>query len=201
MVDWRQGVPLLTGGGQPSLPDLSGLDLSEEEIKNGPKDTLLVCADCGTIEHASGSPEHNEELEALGRRHEVYVAGNLYRHPLALTTVNSQLWAKSEEFRKFILAMIQDATKTGDVGLGNKNYDLKNTFQEDALTCWRQHNRTTDCADYKSESKKLLADTRGDRKELGLSTRAADRPGVYLCVYCPFHSVVMERVRKSEGFY
>jgi hypothetical protein len=203
--DWQQGVPLLGGGhllagSLPALPDLSGLDLTDEEIQSGARDTLMVCAECGTVEHASGEPQYNEELEALGRRHEVYVAGNLYRHPLALTTVNAQLWEKSEEFRKFLIAMIQDATKTGDVGLGNKNYDLKNTFQEDAITCWRKHGRTQNCDDYKSDKMKLLPDTKGDRKELGLSVRAANRPGVHLCVYCPYHSVVMSRARKAQGF-
>jgi hypothetical protein len=202
MADWGSGVPLLGmgNGGMPALPDLSGLDLSEEEVQNGARDTLLVCGECGTIEHASGEPQHNEELEALGRRHEVYVAGRLYRHPLAMATVNAQLWAKSEEFRKFIRAMIQDATKTGDVGLGDKNYNLKSTFQDDALTCWRKHNRTENCGDYKTDKMLLLADTREERRELGLSTRAVDRPGVHLCVYCPYHSVVMKRVRKAQGF-
>lgn len=200
MVDWVYGETPHLGGGRPQLPDLSGLDLSEEEIENGARDTLLVCAECSSIEHASGPPEYNEELEALGRRHEVYVAGNLYRHPLAMATVNAQLWVKSEEFRKFIVAMIKDATKTGNVGLGDDNYNLKNTFQDDALTCWRKHGRTTDCGDYKTDKMKLLADTRGERRELGLSVRASDRPGVHLCVYCPYHSVVMSRVRKAQGF-
>jgi hypothetical protein len=190
-------VPSL--GGLPQLPDLSNLDLSDEEIKNGPKDTLLVCGECGTIEHAFGPPEHNQELEALGNRHEVYVAGQLYRHPLAMTTVNAQLWEKSEDFRKFIIAMIKDATKTGDVGLGTKNYDLKDTFQDDAIACWRKHNRTLDCADYKTDKMKLLPDTRAERKELHMDTR--NRPGVYLCVYCPFHSKVMERVNSKKGYY
>ena len=182
----------------PGLPDLSGLDLSEDEMKNGPKDTLLVCGECSTIEHASGPPEYNEELEALGCRHEVYVSGNLYRHPLALTTVNAQLWEKSEDFRKFITAMIQDATKTGDTGLGTKNYELQETFRDDAIACWRKHNRTTDCGDYRTDKMKLLPDTRGERLDLGMSVKAKDRPGVYLCRWCPVESVIQSRINKDK---
>ncbi len=193
-------------GGVPQLPDLSNLDLSEDEIQNGPRDTLLVCADCGTVEHAHGEPgpqndreERNPELLALRKRHEVYSAGNTYFHPLAMCTVNAQLWERSEEYRKFIVAMIKDATKTGETGLGSKNYDLKDTFQDDAISCWRKHNRTLDCEDYKTDKMKLLPDTKAERKELHMDTR--NRPGVYLCVYCPFHSQVMKKVNSKRGYY
>lgn len=195
-------------GDVPRLPDLSQLDLSQEEMKNGPRDTILICGDCGTIEHAHGEPspetdreERNAELLALRKRHEVYSAGNTYFHPLAMATVNAQLWEKSEEYQKFIVAMIKDATKTGHVGLGDKNYDLKETFQEDSVLCWRKHNRTLDCPDYKTDKMKLVPDTRAERRDLGLEVRASNRPGVYLCDYCPVKSVVQQKVNKKLGYY
>lgn len=187
------------------LPDLSGLDLSKEQIHDGPRDTLLICADCGTIEHAHGEPtpetereERNLELLALRRKHEVYTAGNFYTHPLALCTVNAQLWDKSEDYRKFIVAMIKDATKTGNVGLGDKNYDLKDTFKEDAFSCWKKHNRTLDCGDYKTDKMKLLADTKWERKDLHMSVK--NRASVHLCDFCPVKSEVQKKFMKNKGY-
>lgn len=195
-------IPLI-GQGQ-SLPDTSGV--SKEELAHGPRDTLLICGDCGTIEHIPGTftaetMERNDLVQARLRNHLVYLADGRATHAIAFTTVNAKLWAENDDFRKYITSMIVKAQKTGDVGLGDKNYDLKSTFQEDAMSCWKRHNRTSNCEDYKSEKMKIVPDTRGERRELGLDTKASRRPGTSLCVFCPYHSVVMERARKAQGFY
>jgi hypothetical protein len=199
-------IPLLGGNGgfEQALPELTGID--EEDLKNGPRDQLLVCGDCHTIEHVPafyGPPEYNMPLRARLANHSVELADGISTHPLAITTVNAKLWAENEDFRKYITKAISAATKTGDVGLGDANYDLKSTFQEDAMACWRgEHNRTQNCEDYRSDKKRLVPPTRGERKELGMETRSKHIPSnTWLCNYCPYHSIVEDRVRKAQGFY
>jgi hypothetical protein len=196
-------IPLL-GGGSTALPDLGGIDM--DELERGVRDLLLVCADCGTIEHIpafDGPVERNEPFQARIRKHLVPLADSTATHSIATTTVNAKLWAENEEFRKYIAQTISDATKTGDVGFGHEFYDLKSTFAEDAMDCWRhKHGRTENCGDYKSEKMRLLADTREERRDLGLSVKSKDRPvGSYLCMFCPYHSIVMQRARKAQGIY
>jgi hypothetical protein len=196
-------IPLL-GGGLPSLPDLGGIDT--DDLKDGPRDQLLVCGDCHTIEHIpafDGPMEHNQPLQARLRNHLVPMAEGVSTHAIAFTTVNARLWATSEEFRTYIAKAITDAEKTGDVGLGSKMYDLKSTFQEDAMNCWRHaHNRTQDCGDYKSEKMKLVPDTKAERKDLGLETRHRFiESTVFICDYCPYKSIVMQKKRRAEGYY
>ncbi|KUL44699.1 hypothetical protein ADL22_12195 [Streptomyces sp. NRRL F-4489] len=75
-------------------------------------------------------------------------------------------------------------------GLGVDFYTTKNTFQEDAMVCWKKHNRTLDCGDFRSKRVMLTPGTNADRKAAGLPKyrSAKDR---YLCDFCP----VMNRVR------
>lgn len=192
-------IPLLGGGGT-TLPDLGGIDMTE--LEHGVRDVLLVCADCGTIEHVpafDGPVERNEPFQARLRNHLVPLADSTATHSIATTTVNAKLWAENEEFRQYIAKQISDAQKTGDVGFGHEFYNLKSTFAEDAMSCWRnEHNRTENCQDYNSDKKRLVADTRGERKELGLSVKSKDRPGMYLCSFCPYKSLVMSRARKGK---
>lgn len=194
-------IPLLGGGS--SLPDLGGID--KEEMTNGPRDQLLVCADCGTIEHIpffAGPMEHDQAHQARLRNHLVPTAEGLSTHAIAYTTVNAKLWATNDDFRKYITKAISDAQKTGDVGIGTALYDLRSTFEEDAMKCWRvDHGRTENCEDYKSDSKRLVPPTRDDRRELGLETRAKHiYTTSYLCDYCPFKSIAQRRVMKARGF-
>lgn len=199
-------IPLLGDGGfAEALPELDGA-IDQEDLKHGPRDQLLVCGDCGTIEHIpffAGPPDYNDALKARINNHAVPMAEGIATHAIAFTTVNAKLWATNEDFRKYIIKAITAATKTGDVGLGDKNYELRSTFAEDAMKCWRiDHNRTQNCEDYRSDAKKLVPDTRGDRKELGMEVRTKHRPsGAWLCSYCPMHSIVEDRVRKAQGYY
>jgi hypothetical protein len=117
-----------------------------------------------------------------------------------LATVSEKTW-DDPRLQKKVIEQLSEAASGKDTGLGSGLYNLRDTFKDDAIKCWRQHNRTTNCGDYKSDSKRLVPDTRGDRRELGLETKASRRPGTYLCVFCPYHSVVMQRARKEQGFY
>lgn len=196
-------IPLL-GGGNSGLPDLGGID--KEELKNGPRDKLIICSDCRTIEHIPGSDlpmEHDQPLQARLRNHLVPLAEGVSTHAIAFTTVNAKLWKENEEFRRYITRAITEAQKTGNVGLGDEVYDLRSTFAEDAMKCWRiEHNRTQNCQDYMSDKKRLVPPTKADRRELGLETRSKQiYSTMSLCQFCPFHRIAEDRARRAQGYY
>lgn len=180
--------------------------LGEDERVIDDKDArirLLICNVCNTIEPLpsfDGPVEHDETLNYRLAEHRTPEG---HPHVGALATVSEKSWNDAAKQKK-ILEELNKARAGGDVGLGSELYDLRSTFQEDAMKCWRiEHNRTTDCGDYKSDRMKLTPQhTRGDRRELGLETRSKYIPtNTWLCTFCPFHTLVMEQVRKAEGYY
>lgn len=194
-------LPSIGSGG---LPDLGGF--SKDELENGQRDQLLICGDCETIEHIpafDGPMEHDQAHQARLRNHLVPLADGISTHAIAYTTVNAELWKTREDFRTYVVSAINAARKTGDVGLGANLYDLRSTFAEDAMACWRgEHNRTQNCADYRADKKRLVPPTRDERRELGLETRSRQiYTTAYLCDYCPYKSIVMQRARKAKGVY
>lgn len=170
---------------------------------DGPRLRLLVCYTCNSIDALpwfDGPVQYDDTLNYRLSQHR-FADGNPHIGMNGLATVNEASW-ENPNLRRRILADLSKLRKGGEAeGLGQVNYDLRNTFKEDAQACWRAHNRTTDCADYKSDSKRLVPDTRGERKELGLAIKNSARPATSLCVFCPYHSVVMQRARKEQGFY
>lgn len=174
---------------------------------DGPRLRLLICHDCGSIDVLpwyDGPPQYDDTLNyRLREAHQgpldEYGEPRYYHHG-TMATVAEKSWDDASTQKKIIDEIIK-AHSGGDVGLGAKLYHARSNFKEDAMACWREHNRTSNCEDYKSDRKKLVPDTRGDRKELGLDVKSSRRPGTYLCMFCPYHSVVMERVRKEQGFY
>jgi hypothetical protein len=86
-------------------------------------------------------------------------------------------------------------------GLGAEFYSVKDTFKDDAMKCWKAHNRTTDCGDWHNDNKRLYIDTRGDRREIGLSVKNQDRPNTFLCDFCPMASIIQGRIGKSKGMH
>jgi hypothetical protein len=86
-------------------------------------------------------------------------------------------------------------------GMGQQFYDLKNTFSEDAMTCWKGFGRTTDPGhcDYRKENKRIRPDTADDRREAGMDPQ--DRPNIFLCDFCPLQSIVQQKIRADKGLY
>lgn len=114
-------------------------------------------------------------------------------------------YIETEKWRNHRESIVAEAAKEFTLpgegaGLGQTYYDTKSNFLADAFKCWAtEHNRTLNCADYKSDKKRLLPDTRGERKELGLDPKS--RPNTFLCDFCPYNSVVMQRSRKDKFGY
>lgn len=174
--------------------------------ESAPMVRLLVCGPCGSIQELpihDGPPEYDYTYH---HRLSEHVAQRDHRdnptsyHPHTLIDVPQNAW-NNPGYRKDILEAINNHVGVGDgAGLGSKFYDVKATYQEDAMLCWQDHKKTrNNCPDYLSDSKRILPDTRGDRKDLGLDP--AGRTPIHLCHFCPYQSVVMQRARKARGAY
>lgn len=173
---------------------------------DGPRLRLLICHDCGSVDVLpwyDGPVERDDTLNYRLAAHQGPLDSDgkpRYYHRGDMATVSEKSW-DDLTIRKQILDEIAKAHAGGEVGLGSKLYHARSNFKDDAMACWKQHGRTDNCEDYKSDRKRLVPDTKGDRKELGVESRAKYRPGTSLCVFCPYHSVVMQRARKQQGFY
>jgi hypothetical protein len=180
--------------------------LGEDERVVDDKDArirLLICNTCNTVQPLpwfEGPSQYDDTLNHRLAEHR-FPDGNA--HLGALATVSEVSWNNPGRRARILEELAATRASNGDTGLGIKMYDLKSTFQEDAMTCWRgSHNRTKNCQDYMSDRMKLVPDTRGERKELGLETRAKHMPtNAWLCQYCPYHSIVEQRQRSAEGYY
>ena len=175
--------------------DLSTLKSKPEE---GPFIRLLVCRTCKTIDELpdyDGRPSDDLLLNLTVEKHQRPIAheGLLFKLPLKYWVVPKV----QEEIVKQI-----SGGASGLDAFGTNFYATRMTFAEDAMTCWAQHNRTTDCGDYKSDKKQLKPDTAKERKEAGLDKPGTTGPKIYLCDFCPVKSgVVQKKAFKKQGLY
>jgi hypothetical protein len=163
---------------------------------------LLICQTCGSIEELpffDGPPEHDDWLKERITPHRT-ASGE--PHIGSLATVGAKEWGNPSYREEIANKISKEFALPGQgAGLGQTFYDLKSTFLEDAMTCWKGFGRTTNpahCA-YRSDSKRLLPDTSAERKDLGLSPK--DRPNTFLCDFCPVHSLVLQKRREEAGMY
>lgn len=152
--------------------------------QEGPQIRLLICSTCKTIEELpdyQGHPDHDDLLAVSCERHQnalgVTHVGNLMRVPLAQ-------WVKPA-VKEQIIKQIRDGVSGGLDDADQGWYDTKSTFHEDALTCYQQHLRPKgQCPDYMSDKKKLLPNTKAERKELGLASVKYSPNATRLCNFC-----------------
>ncbi len=169
-----------------------------EPTLSEPRIRLFVCRTERTIQEIPwypmhASPDHDDTRNYLLQLHSGHVVdwGD---------AVESQ-W-NNPRLRIEITREIMRAMNPGEgEGLGGEFYDIKATFKDDAIKCWKAHNRTTDCRDWHNDNKRLYLDTRGDRKEIGLSVKSQDRPNTFLCDFCPMASIKQSAVRRAKGIY
>lgn len=159
---------------------------------------ILICHNCESLEeipHYEGPPEYDHLLEYKVSQHR-FADGNEHFGDLAV--VDAKDW-NNKNVRAEIIKKLNEAVSPGQAeGLGSKFYNLKSNFQQDAMTCWKRHSRTTDCGDYRRDSKRLVPDTAADRKDIGLSPTA--RPNTWLCDFCPVQTIVDKAKNKKKGF-
>lgn len=170
----------------------------------GPKIRILVCHTCKILQPLpdyEGPADHDDTLLARVAEHQFPGTTPTRGHNLDLGRMSEATW-NNPKMRTQVIAEIQKQTGGAGhgEGLGGELYDVKNNFAEDAMRCWRfAHGRTSNCDDYMSDKMKILADSRAERKDLGLDPR--QRAAIKLCQFCPVHSVVMQRKRQAAGQY
>lgn len=158
---------------------------------------LLVCFECQSIEEVPWFEGPAERDETLEYRASAHARPSGERHLGQLFVVDKVQW-DDPQYRTAIVKQISDE-RARATGLGQEFYDVKSTFSEDAMTCWKRHGRRTNCEDYKTDKMRLYPDTRGERKELGLDPKT--RPSTFLCQFCPVNSVVVQKQRAARGDY
>jgi hypothetical protein len=176
---------------------------------------LLICPKCQTVEPIEWCGEGRNEdgtIQPCGHRqcedsirarvvgHTVKQATGHYLHAtLGQFDVSEKDWTRLSTRKEILKQLAPPGSATP---YGADMYDLKANFHQDAMTCWKQHNRTKNCQDWKSSSKRLVAPTRELRKELGLETRDKHRPAAtFLCDFCPVRSVMMQRANSDKYGY
>lgn len=155
---------------------------------------LLGCAHCKTVEilpDFDGPPEHDDLLNDRVSKHRTPEG---YEHIGMLAIVTEDEW-KIPGAQKQVTDQIAAKLEGGETGLGSAYYDLKDTFQEDALKCFNQHQRNPACSDYKDDSKRLLSGNEKEMKELGITSTSKR----FLCEFCPVHSLVQQAQRRKAG--
>lgn len=156
---------------------------------------LLRCDDCYSVEPLpdyDGPPERDALLAHLISRHQ-HPEGT--PHIGKLLRIEKRHW-DSPPVREAVIARIRE--ESGHTGLDPSFYATRDTFAEDALLCFQAHHRNPACNDYKTERKKLMPDTRAERREVGAGKYHSNR---YLCEFCPVHSLVVEAARRKAGLY
>ena len=173
---------------------------------DGPKLRILVCHTCKAmvpIPDVPGGRGDDEMLMGRVMEHQfppVHEGREVHARPheMILCRIPEALW-NSTNLRAQVVAEIQKHVGGAGQGEGlGELYDVKNNFMEDAMACWRfKHGRTSNCDDYMSDSMAILADSKGERRDLGLDPTT--RPKIKLCQFCPVHSVVQQRKNAKRG--
>lgn len=169
---------------------------------DSPDMRVLYCMVCQSMEELplyDGDPDNDHLLQILVEKH-VFPSGE--PHKGHLFRVPQLMWER-EDARKKIIEQIKGGGSKGLDEFDADFYATKDTFKEDAMKCYNAHLRPTDgCPDYNSASKRLLPNTKAERKEVGLPDPAkAPGPKNYLCQFCPVHSIVTTKMRMLRGDY
>jgi hypothetical protein len=165
---------------------------------------LLVCHHCESVQEIPWCGEdpqcrHPACNDALNYRVAQHQFGDGRPHaPANLADIDEDIWKQKSKRPDILVNLARIVDPGAGAGLGESLYDVKSNFEQDAMKCWKAHNRTHDCGDYKSPQKLLVPDTKAERKELGLTPV---RPTSYLCDYCPVKSIVQQRVYSEEYGY
>jgi hypothetical protein len=165
---------------------------------------LLVCDTCKTVEELpaySGDPRGDTWLREKEKSH-LLPSGSGFHGEYHIARIERSVWIsnKSEIIQQMVKEFSNYAPAGEGLGLGQKFYDAKDNFSIDAMKCWRvEHGRTLNCDDYMSSKKRILPDTRAERKSEGLDYK--HRPAIYLCSMCPYHQVVQQRKASEQYRY
>ena len=168
--------------------------IGQREQKNEPMFRLLYCFVCDTLEELPpyDGPVETDHLLAVACETHVFPSGEPHKGKLFVLPLRA--WAHTESKRE-IIRQIKGGGSKGLAEVDDSFYDSRSTFMEDAMKCYKAHNKPADgCGDYRIPEKRLVPNTSKDRKEAGME-RYLDAPGpkTYLCDFCPVSVVVNKR--------
>jgi hypothetical protein len=173
--------------------------VQEEQVR------LLICLVCKTIDEVpdyQGPPEGDVTLQWLiDEKHTDRHSGT--EHVGNLVTIDRKAW-ENNTTRLQVLKQIEEAVSGGETGLGAAFYNTRDTFREDAMTCWtKRHNRNPACGDYMSDKMKLEPsdEVKETWKQVGKKRPKNFGHQEYLCRFCPVHSMVETAMRDKRGDY
>lgn len=130
-------------------------------------------------------PGQDPLLDVLVEKHRNHAPAQLFQVPDAD-------W---REHKDEILAEIKKKT----TGFEGDFYDVRNTFVDDAMECFRQHARPAEgCSDWYADSKKLTRPTPEGQRWQRENFKA---PTVHLCDFCPVRSWVESQVNLANPAY
>lgn len=176
---------------------------------------LLFCDLCKTLEEIpdyEGEMEVDPLVEDLVRRHNerdpMGHGGRDIRHsPMRIAVIeptehmtSDQVWAAD---RENILKQLNEQNKK--VGFSSWAYESLNTWQEDAMTCFRRHRRPDigngkPCIDFWSDSKRIGRPTEIGKQVLKENAKLGTGDP-HLCQFCPYFSGVQTEIRFKQGMY
>lgn len=148
---------------------------------------VLVCRTCRNLEELpdfQGRPEDDVFLNYVVQEHPDHM-GQLFRLPIGIWLI--------EEARNTLIKQLMGHNE-GLAAFDPKFYEVRNTFKEDALICYKAHRRPKGgCPDFNSDKKLLFPETKAERKDAGISTK--ERPAIHLCSFCPVRLYYEKKVR------
>ena len=174
--------------------------LGQKKMDNEPMFRLLFCLVCQTLEELppyEGAPEQDHLLAIACEQH-VFPSGE--PHKGKLFSLPLRAWAKKES-KQEIIRQIKGGGSKGLAEVDDTFYDSRSTFMEDAMTCYRQHNKPKEgCSEWHDKNKLLIPNTVKERKAEGMGSYASEAgPKTYLCDFCPVAVAVAQRKRKLLG--
>ena len=161
---------------------------------------LLFCLVCQTLEELppyDGAPELDHLLAIACEQH-VFPSGE--PHKGKLFSLPLRAWANVSS-KKEIIRQIKGGGSAGLAEVDDTFYDSRSTFMEEAMKCYKAHNKPKDgCGDYRIKEKRLIPNTAKDRKALGMENYLdAPGPKTYMCDFCPVSVIVNQRKQKLMG--
>ncbi|NBT46479.1 MAG: hypothetical protein EBT07_01495 [Actinobacteria bacterium] len=174
--------------------------LGSKPAQSEPMFRLLHCLVCDTLEELppyDGEPELDHLLAIACERH-VFPSGDPHKGKLYVLPLRA--WAKVES-KKEIINQIKGGGSKGIAELDDTFYDSRSAFMEDAMKCYKAHNKPKDgCGDWQHSDKLLIPNTIKERKAEGMdSYQNSPGPKTYLCNFCPVAIGVAQRKRQLLG--
>jgi len=161
---------------------------------------LLFCLVCQTLEELppyDGDPELDTLLQIACENH-VFPSGEPHKGKLFVLPVRA--WAHTAS-KKEIITQIKGGGSKGLAEIDDTFYESRSIFLEDAMSCYKTHNKPKQgCSDWHIEKKMLIPKTEKERRAEGME-KYKDSPGqkTYLCDFCPVAVGVAQRKQQLMG--